>query len=216
MAYINTLHYTLYIPSTSCLTLDLTSYMPTMLDGNQRYVLTAIILSNIFHLLAQIPLYHLTRRLFPFNRSIAITTCILHSFTPAGVFLLSGYTESLFAFLSFSGMALFHKEYRLLPALLWSLAGTIRSNALLWTGFFAWDGLYTIFHGDTRGTFKILGRLIYLGVCVVVTLMGFAWWQYSAWEQYCTSTPQEWCSNRIPLIYSHVQSKYWYEGLSQN
>ena len=172
-------------------------------------MLTAIILSNCFHLLAQIPLYHLTRRLYPVNRSIAITTCILHSFTPAGVFLSSGYTESLFAFLSFSGMALFHEDYRLFPALLWSLAGTIRSNALLWTGFFAWDALNTLTSWNTRSITRTLGRLVYLGVYVIVSVVGFAWWQYSAWEQYCTSTPQQWCLNKLPLIYSYVQSHYW-------
>jgi GPI mannosyltransferase 2 len=207
------------IPLIAVTDLDLNNYLPTTLDLYQRYVLTAVILSNVFHFLAQIPLYHLTRRMYPLNRSIAITTCILHSFTPAGVFLLSGYTESLFAFLSFSGMALFHKEYRFLPALLWSLAGSIRSNAVLWTGFFAWDGLNTVITWDNQNVGRLFGKLLYLGGCAVVSLVGFAWWQYSAWEQYCTSNPQQWCANRLPLIYSYVQSHYWYihcSGLSDS
>ena len=168
-------------------------------------------MSNYFHLLALIPLYYLTTRLYPLKPSLATVTCILHAFSPAGVFLVSGNTEPLFTFLSFSGMALFHKEYRLVPALIWSLAGTVRSNALLWTGFFAWDAINVIINSSRRDIHRTVGRVTYLGLCSLVSLAGFAWWQYSAWEQYCTSqTPEQWCSNRLPLIYSHVQTKYWY------
>jgi phosphatidylinositol glycan class V len=185
-------------------------YLPPELDPGQLLVLTSIILSNCLHLLALIPLYSLTKR-FYLSRSLARITCILHAFSPAGAFLLSGNTESLFNFLSFSGMALFHKDYRLLPAIIWSLAGTVRSNALLWTGFFAWDALNTTLSLNRQRIFPTIGRLIYLSVCALISLGGFVYWQYSAWNQFCTfSIPPEWCSARIPLIYSHVQSKYWY------
>ena len=174
-------------------------------------ILTSIVLSNAFHFLALIPLYSLTRRLLPLTPSLAAITCILHAFSPAGPFLLSGTTESLFNFLSFSGMALFHQGQRLLPALIWSLAGTVRSNAILWLGFFAWDALNTLIQLKEHGTFRSAGRIIYLGFCALISLAGFAWWQYTAWQQYCTNeTPEAWCSNTLPLIYSHVQSKYWY------
>jgi phosphatidylinositol glycan class V len=185
-------------------------HLPPDLELQQVLVLTAVILSNLLHLLALIPLYSLTRR-FYLNQSLARVTCILHAFSPAGAFLLSGNTESMFNFLSFSGMALFHKNYRLLPAIIWSLAGTVRSNAILWTGFFAWDALNTVLSLNRQRLVPTIGRLIYLGVCALISLGGFVYWQYSAWNQYCiSSTPPEWCSTRIPLIYSHVQSKYWY------
>lgn len=188
-------------------------YLPSYLESKQVSIITSIILSNLFHLLALIPLYALTRRLFPLKQPLATITCVLHAFTPAGVFLLSGNTESLFAFLSFSGMALFHKDQRLLPALLWSLAGTVRSNAILWTGFFAWDALNIILSVNQRNIPTTVRKVVYLGVCALISMAGFAWWQYSAWEQYCsTPEPAEWCSNRIPLIYSHVQNKYWYDS----
>ena len=185
-------------------------HLPPDLELQQVLVLTAVILSNLLHLLALIPLYSLTRR-FYLNQSLARITCILHAFSPAGAFLLSGNTESMFNFLSFSGMALFHKNYRLLPAIIWSLAGTVRSNAILWTGFFAWDALNTVLSLNRQRLVPTIGRLIYLSVCALISLGGFVYWQYSAWNQYCiSSTPPEWCSTRIPLIYSHVQSKYWY------
>jgi phosphatidylinositol glycan class V len=151
--------------------------------------------------------------MFPLKPSIATVTCILHAFSPAGVFLLSGSTESLFAFLSFSGMMLFHTDHRLLPAFIWSLAGTVRSNAILWAGFFAWDALNTVLSADQRNLPRTIARVLYLGVCALVSVAGFVWWQRSAWEQYCSSPePAEWCSNRIPLVYSHVQNKYWYSS----
>jgi phosphatidylinositol glycan class V len=112
-------------------------------------------------------------------------------------------------------MALFHLDHRLLPALIWSLAGTVRSNAIVWTGFFAWDAVNTILSAHRRNIPGSIGRIIYLSLCALLSLAGFAWWQYSAWIQYCTSPdPAEWCSNLMPLIYSHVQNKYWYLPLS--
>jgi GPI mannosyltransferase 2 len=215
LACINTIHYSMYYIPTSlganCVVV-IQEYLPTSLEEKQVSILTSIILSNLFHLLALIPLYFLTRRLFPLNPSLTTVACVLHSFSPAGAFLLSGNTESLFIFLSFTGMALFHKEYRLVPALIWSLAGTVRSNALVWSGFFAWDALNEIIDSSRRDVFRTVGRVIYLGLCGLASLGGFAWWQYSAWEQYCSSsTPEPWCLNRIPLIYSHVQAKYWYD-----
>jgi GPI mannosyltransferase 2 len=182
------------------------------LEPTQLLIVAAVILSNLLHLLALVPLYSLTKRLY-LNRSLAIITCILHAFSPAGAFLFAGNTESLFNFLSFSGMALFHKDYRLLPALIWSLAGTVRSNAILWAGFFAWDALNTLLSLDRRRIPAAIGRLIYLSVCALISIGGFLYWQYLAWNQYCTSsTSQEWCSTRIPMIYSHVQNKYWYSS----
>jgi GPI mannosyltransferase 2 len=103
----------------------------------------------------------------------------------------------------------------MLPALIWGFSGTVRSNALLWAGFFGWDALNEILSYERRnggvGILKAVGKIIYLGICGVISLGGFSWWQYCAWKQYCnSSTLQEWCSNRLPLIYSHVQTKYWY------
>jgi GPI mannosyltransferase 2 len=193
-------------------------FLPTSLKEKQITILTSVILSNTCHLLALIPLYHLTRRIFPLQRSLPTVTCILHALSPAGAFLLAGNTESLFNFLSFSGMALFHSGARFAPAIIWGLAGTVRSNALLWAGFFAWDALDEViyaFEGDRGGWLRKGGRIAYLGVCGVISLGGVAWWQYCAWEQYCNSSaPQEWCSSRLPLIYSHVQAKYWYRSPS--
>jgi GPI mannosyltransferase 2 len=189
----------------------LKEYLPPSLEEKQLYILTSIILSNTFHLLALIPLFYLTRRIFPLKPSLATVTCVLHAFSPAGVFLLAGNTESLFLFLSFTGMAFFHSGYRFIPAVIWSLAGTVRSNALLWTGFFAWDAINAIITSNRQSIIRTAGKVLYLSICALITLAGFAWWQYSAWEQYCSSsTPEPWCSNPLPLIYSHVQSKYWY------
>jgi len=198
------------------LTIVLRPYLPTHLNSKQCTILTSIVLSNTFHLFALIPLYSVTRRLFPLKPSLATVTCILHSFTPAGAFLLSGNTESLFAFLSFLGMALFHRDHRLLPAIVWSAASSVRSNGLLWTGFFAWDAVNTIIETRRSEIARSAARVVNLGVCAVISLGGFAWWQYSAWEQYCSSDPAPWCSSLLPLIYSHVQSKYWYIPASQD
>ena len=184
------------------------------LEETQITLLTSIFLSNGFHLLSLIPLYYLTKRLFPLDPRIPVLSCILHSFSSAGIFLLSGNTESLFSFLSFTGMTLFHSDYLFLTAVIWGLAGLVRSNAILWTGFFVWEGLRmvpAVYEDHWKGIGTMIGKLIKLGLYCVITLSGFGWWQYSAWKQYCQDPMMmpEWCKKTIPLIYSHVQSKYW-------
>src|SRR5271154_6713092 len=93
LACIDTIHYPMYyIPvslGANCVVV-IQEYLPSSLEEKQVSILTSIILSNLFHLLALVPLYFLTRRLFPLNPSLATVTCILHSFSPAGAFLLSG------------------------------------------------------------------------------------------------------------------------------
>jgi GPI mannosyltransferase 2 len=179
-------------------------------------VLTSVILSNAAHLGAVIYLYFLTKILFPLDHAVATTTSILHAFSPAGVFLLAGNTESLFCFLTFAGTYFFHSGRhsflnRLLPAMIWACGGMVRSNGIFWAGFFAWDILNELVEFNRGTKARTAGRVVLLVGCGVISISGFGLWQYDAWRTFCLSeTPPEWCFYRLPLIYTYVQRKYWY------
>lgn len=63
------------------------------------------------------------------------------------MFMSSIYTESLFAALSFYGMLWFVRGHYLPASLIWGIASAVRSNAIVYAGFF----IYNILTGRTRG-----------------------------------------------------------------
>ncbi|VVT58154.1 uncharacterized protein SAPINGB_P006064 [Magnusiomyces paraingens] len=87
--------------------------------------------------------------------SIALKTALLYTLSPAGIFLAAGYSESVFAFLSF--LALINRETNqpLTAALLFSFTAIIRSNGLLWGIVYIYDAVtilrsfyYTFYRPD--------------------------------------------------------------------
>lgn len=55
------------------------------------------------------------------------------------MFMSSFYTESLFAFLTFTGMRYIAQKKYFNAALLWGITSAIRSNAIIYSGFFFYD-----------------------------------------------------------------------------
>ncbi|XP_044731152.1 GPI mannosyltransferase 2 [Chrysoperla carnea] len=67
------------------------------------YILTIIFVNNLIFIKTALVLYSLTLAIFK-NYNYAYTTAILFAFNPASIFFSAAYSESLFAFLSFSAM----------------------------------------------------------------------------------------------------------------
>lgn len=61
-----------------------------------------------------------------------------HGAILTNIIKLNSYTESLFAFLSFSGMLLAFRKRYYLAALIFALATCVRANGILHAGFFIW------------------------------------------------------------------------------
>lgn len=59
------------------------------------------------------------------------------------MFMSSFYTESIFALLSFTGMIYIAQKKYLNAALLWGITSGIRSNAIIYSGFFYYDLIWT-------------------------------------------------------------------------
>jgi phosphatidylinositol glycan class V len=79
--------------------------------------------------------------------------------------------------------------------------------------------LFPVNHSG-RSSYKSiqLPRISTVLYCILLTLTttaSFFYHQLKGYYAFCSgpADPAEWCTNSIPSIYSHVQSKYWNSGL---
>lgn len=68
-----------------------------------------------------------------------MVSSIAFCLSPPAMFMSSFYTESIFALLSFTGMRWATEKNYFCAALLWGLTSAIRSNAIIYSGFFFYD-----------------------------------------------------------------------------
>lgn len=161
------------------------------------------------------------------HSSTAYVTALLYIFSPAGIFLSAPYAESLFAFLSFSGLRLYISALSLpekrkfvaaaqtvIAGAIFGQATGIRSNGILAGLLYVGDALIScaklLREAFTRTQLLTLTSTICGGL-----LLGFGLFvpQFEAYNQYCTVVPlqetREWCRRRLPSIFTFVQSHYW-------
>lgn len=164
---------------------------------------SAIAISTTCHLLSALMLQKLTLSVFH-NKRFAQTTALMYVLSPAGIFLIAGYTESLFALLSFSGLYLRQKKQYALAGLVLGSSCLLRGNGLLWGIPFLFDLAWCIKRNDySRGVQVTLGG----------SLVGcfFLYTQYLPWSIFCPWR-EEWCTYYFPSIYGYVQERYWNVG----
>ncbi|KAJ7188456.1 glycosyltransferase family 76 protein [Mycena filopes] len=129
--------------------------------------------------------------------------------SPATLFLAPN-TEPFFTYLSHKGM-LYCARSRYVPAAIaFTLAAAFRSNGFLLSGFILWGLLIQ----------PLLARkslpLSSVPSAVVLSALPFAPFvahNYAAYLAFCSADPPAaWCARALPLIYSHVQARYWNSG----
>lgn len=126
-----------------------------------------------------------------------------------------------------------HDFSLLLAGLAFGVACTVRSNGLLYGVLFAEEAgrlIWSMKPSKTSGgaagaagepvgltanvTYTTLRRLTYTLLGGLSVAVGFAYPQYIAYQQFCTSTgARPWCSKTLPSVYSFLQSHYWGTGL---
>lgn len=154
---------------------------------------------------------------------VARKAATLYALSPAGMFMLAGYSEPVFAALSFAAMEMRRRKLYIAAGSLFGFAALLRSNGLLWGIVFLGD-LATVLNGlvrswnspskqSVRRELLIAGAKIIAGGLIIGG--AFCLTQFKAYKTYCTNastTQPEWCEARVPLIYSYIQSKYWGVG----
>ncbi|KAI8867732.1 mannosyltransferase [Ramicandelaber brevisporus] len=192
-------------------------------------ILAGVIISNAAFVAAAAVLYKLTPSSSKYDDRFALVTAALFILTPSNMVMSAVYTESVFAFFSFSCMYFVAKRHRLLAALMASLATSVRSNGLLLVGFFIFDALFertssgASKYSHSSLAFKIT-RTIGNGVVLIVQILAvfapFVAFQRFGFTQFCSTVDgsevsieqSPWCNARIPLLYSYVQDHYWDNG----
>ena len=176
--------------------------------------MAGVLISNVAHYLASLVLYHLTLFLFK-SSTFAFTSAVLFICNPACIQLSTFYSESLFAFLCFSGLFVFYHRLRLLAAILFGLASLTRSNGIVMVGFFWSEFLKFSFgqQGPFTGIYWI-SQLFKTVLYSLISVSGFLGFQAFAYSQFCLqSDSRPWCQGALPTIYGFVQQHYWGVGL---
>ena len=172
------------------------------------------------------------------REKIAKAATVLYCFNPASVFMSSPYTESPFALLSFLGMLACSRRQFLLASFYFAGAGCMRSNGIVYAGFFVWyliiDRREELFSGGARvwvsafiAYMMFHGRISYIhnyipqnwfwaigktAMLSIITVSPFVLFQIYGYQALCEDGSRPWCTNRpFSLVYSFVQKEYWYE-----
>ncbi|XP_048206550.1 GPI mannosyltransferase 2 isoform X1 [Perognathus longimembris pacificus] len=208
-----------------------------LLSQRSCLLITVALLNSLFSVLAAVTLHDLGCLVLHCPRQ-AFYAALLFSLSPANVFLAAGYSEALFALLTFSAMGQLERGRGWTSGFLFALATGVRSNGLVSVGF--------LLHSQCRdffSSFMVLSPVrqfckLTASLCLsVLTLsLPFAIFQYYAYTQFCIpgsshsipeplvqlavdkgyripeGNPPPWCAWGFPLIYSYIQDVYWNVG----
>ncbi|XP_011837051.1 PREDICTED: GPI mannosyltransferase 2 [Mandrillus leucophaeus] len=194
-------------------------------------------LNFLFFMLAAVALHDLGCLVLRCPRQ-AFYAALLFCLSPANVFLAAGYSEALFALLTFSAMGQLERGRVWTSGLLFAIATGVRSNGLVSVGFLMHSQCQGFFSSLTmlnplRQLFKLMASLF---LSVFTLGLPFALFQYYAYTQFCLpgsarpipeplvqlavdkgyriaeGNEPPWCFWDVPLIYSYIQDVYWNVG----
>ncbi|KAJ7594703.1 glycosyltransferase family 76 protein [Mycena floridula] len=167
--------------------------------------LTAALICDSTTTFYQLSLHHLGS---PSLAYLATVLSLLPS-SPATLRFAS-YAEPFFTYLSYKGMLFCFRSHWKTATVYFMLAGAFRSNGVLNAGFLVWGLVIEPLLSSKKISFN---KALYSIILSAVVCAPFAYHQYGAYLVFCREAPKpEWCNRSIPLIYTHVQSKYWNVG----
>ena len=196
-------------------------------------LLSSFLLNTIFFTVAAVYLYRITFRVTG-SHEFAFRTWQFFCLSPASIFFISPYSESLFSALTFGGINYCLEGRFFKAAVFFGLSAATRSNGLLNISFL----LFYILLSISQISFVELCRKACQSVLfIAVMVIPFSLYQLHAFHSLCYqyepvwSVPEtvkeylvsekltipgeqisQWCHNVIPFSYSAIQSSYWNNG----
>lgn len=177
---------TILLPLSGCLTL------------RGRLLLAVALGNSALFLLSVVALYGLGRVVLQ-DRRLALVSSLLYCLTPANVFMMAGYSESLFAALTFGGLFLLERGYTLRACLALSIATAARANGLVNVGFLLYlplqQALCKIWglrkdnnrhHKCLHYTWIVAHLLFTAALGTAVIALPFLVFQYYGYRAFCT------------------------------
>ncbi|XP_059364106.1 GPI mannosyltransferase 2-like [Carassius carassius] len=99
-----------------------------------RSILAVVIGNSVLFILSALALYRLSRLVLQ-DGKLAHVAALMYCLTPANVFMVAGYSETLFAVLTFSGLWLLETRFTIGACFLLGFATGARANGLMNAGF---------------------------------------------------------------------------------
>lgn len=105
-----------------------------LLTMHGRLIVAVAIGNSIIFVLSAVALYKLSRLVLQ-DRKLSLIAVLMYCLTPANVFMVAGYSETLFAGLTFAGLWLLEKGFTFGSCILLGFATGARANGLVNGGF---------------------------------------------------------------------------------
>lgn len=235
--HISTLGYThenclAFFPAFPLLSHTTASYlkMTSLMTEWNAALLSSIIINSICFVLASRSLFQITL-LLGADYDFARKTWQLFCISPATVFFMAPYSESLFSALTFTGIYYCMKSKFFSASVLLAFSAATRSNGLLNIGYLLFFAMITAWKSKL---FQLACLILVMIPSSVMFFIPFLWFQAHAFVKFCTDKPYEpsvihhhlladnltvpgvrvptWCSQMAPFSYSAIQSTYWNVG----
>ena len=194
-------------------------------------LLSSIIINILCFVIAAQFLFLITVKLFG-NSNFALRSWKLFCISPATIFFLAPYSESLFSALTFGGIY-YCIEYKfVIASIFFAASGLTRSNGLINIGFLLYFALQKALRIKWKSLPTLTAQIV---LSVTITVFPFLCYQYYAFSLFCFHKPHslpeviynyltdrnvtvrgeripQWCQHSIPFSYSVIQSQYWNVG----
>ncbi|TSQ69502.1 GPI mannosyltransferase 2 [Bagarius yarrelli] len=155
-----------------------------------RLLVTVAIANSALFVTSAVALYGLSRLVLQ-DRKLALISSLIYCLTPANVFMLAGYSESLFALLTFGGLCLLERGFTIGACLLLCFATAARANGLANAGFLLYlplqRSLTQVFNRGSAWHYScaalrfLLTTTLYVGV----VLFPFCLFQFYGYYTFC-------------------------------
>lgn len=240
--YENTMaFYPLFPLATHYTTALLETALPASLQCSKRSLLlfSGVVLNIIFFALAARALHQLSELVLGNKRKAKIAV-ILFCFNPASIFFTAAYSESLYAWLTFTAMLKCAEEKFWSAAVPLALTLLCRSNGTINVGFLLYFYAQRIFRQPRINLLDSLEQCRKVLIVLVALALLFAGLQFYFYSLYCVqqkikypqfildygranqfvlagsrssdSEASPWCEQPFSLSYSYIQSHYWNVG----